>query len=704
MHFAKILAIAFLAMLLLGAASAQSCTALSDNLIRNSNLETGSDGTPDKWQTNIGWGALGDCQNYNITWENDPTNSGHGKVLAIQYTGNTIGNYCGWLQMIETTAEAGAWYEFSASITTEGIEPIIGPDGNIVEASTQIGTILSFYEGGTYLGHSASGIGDFAHELADWNAEAWAYKTYTTKGLQSWRTIKKYVKALPGSTKMQVLTHTYTKGKVYLDNFSLKKVSCNPEEASFKKSGTLDFIQFKGANFFPIIMGKRPKQNGTEISLQTVKDNGFNTLDPGYYGNREEISRLDLAVLVELVDIYYGSYKETWRNNFSWYKGASTNRKYIDAWAEFDNLLGFHTDDEVDGHSAKEGSFMPELRPQTEVKNYIMEAERRTSKDIKMLQNFNGSRYSTLDPYTGSYQDLKDYYYPLADMITHTANLPMAYPPSEYPSPEYPERVLDKVGIWARNTVEYGKTKGKYYLAYGLGAYNWAAWDRQASSGRYIPFNLQRFLVWDQIINGASGAVFYYTDKIELTDSYYSRHWKQITAITKELSELYDVLLEPQFYGEWQVSDPRIGIMMKKHNGKIYLLTASTHYENLSNVTITLDSKYNIAKITALNEITNGDVDNPTDRSITPASAHSFADSFVGDAANSSLGLPATPGYAVHIYEIELSACGNRACEAGETYLSCPSDCPNTELCGNSTIDEGENCSTCPQDVQCGTG
>jgi hypothetical protein len=213
---------------------------------------------------------------------------------------------------------------------------------------------------------------------------------------------------------------------------------------------------------------------------------------------------------------------------------------------------------------------------------------------------------------------------------------------------------------------------------------DWANWDRAREADGsvrrydiYVPFNLQRFLVWTQIINGATGADFLYTSAINLTDKdyakYYAHSWKQITAISKELSELYPVLLEPQFYSEWTVSDDNIEIMMKKHNGKIYLFAASTHYEDLRNVTITLDRRYAIGSVKALNDFENGNVDNPpTDRSITTITGSSFTDDFLGD--DGSHASAPTPGYAVHIYEIELSACGNGTCEAGET-ASCPQDC-----------------------------
>jgi hypothetical protein len=46
------------------------------------------------------------------------------------------------------------------------------------------------------------------------------------------------------------------------------------------------------------------------------------------------------------------------------------------------------------------------------------------------------------------------------------------------------------------------------------------------------------------------------------------------------------------------------------------------------------------------------------------------------------------------------TTCGNGTCDAGETYATCPEDCP----CGNGTCDAGETYATCPEDCPCGNG
>ncbi len=698
----KLLAIAFLALLLIWAASAQNCTAQSGNLIKNSDLELGSADTPDNWKTNITGSQLYGCPNYTFSWENDPVaGNAHNKVLAIQYAGNTRGTYCGWQQTISAIEEE-TWYELSVSFTTEGIEPMLDTEGNMLSESTWIGASVGLWdESWGNLGASESEIAGFGPELTEWNDSTWVYNTYKTKSLENWKTVKKYFKTPPGAKIAQVKTHNYTKGKAYFDDFSLKKFDCNPEEVSFKKSGTLQFIQYKNQNFFPTFLFGIPKENGTEIDLSTVKATGFNTVGfQSYKGDSwpPNLKKLlidnDLAYIRPLTSLYYPLYM--WRNNkAAEYTGAEEIRKVVNNWNDFGNLLAFIGKDEIDCHPARDGTFLPELKPYKTISEYVRNNVSNNASNVEIMMDFCGGSYTVPTAYTGGFDDLTQYYFPLTDIVTFTGNLPPAYPAGSKYS------VLNKMGLWIRSAKE--KAPGKFFFARGFSTYYWSNWNRARdppnesnyNKTQFIPFNLQRFQLLDDIINGAVGAWFPYTSNINLNDpqyaAYHSHHWQQITTIAKELAELYDVLLEPQFFDEWNISDGRIEAMMKKHNGKIYLLTASTHYEDLRNVTITLDSKYNIAKITALNEVINGDVDNPIDRSITPASPNSFVDDFVGDDGSIKVG-KASPGYAVHVYEIELSACGNTYCETGESFESCPADCLVAQQCGNGAIDSGEQC------------
>ena len=53
-----------------------------------------------------------------------------------------------------------------------------------------------------------------------------------------------------------------------------------------------------------------------------------------------------------------------------------------------------------------------------------------------------------------------------------------------------------------------------------------------------------------------------------------------------------------------------------------------------------------------------------------------------------------------------MSACGNGACDPGESTATCPADCP-AAMCGNGACDAGETTATCPADcpaMMCGNG
>jgi hypothetical protein len=53
-------------------------------------------------------------------------------------------------------------------------------------------------------------------------------------------------------------------------------------------------------------------------------------------------------------------------------------------------------------------------------------------------------------------------------------------------------------------------------------------------------------------------------------------------------------------------------------------------------------------------------------------------------------------------------ACGNGVCDAGESSVTCPKDCPPPNPCGNGVCDAGESSVTCPKDCPppnpCGNG
>ena len=49
------------------------------------------------------------------------------------------------------------------------------------------------------------------------------------------------------------------------------------------------------------------------------------------------------------------------------------------------------------------------------------------------------------------------------------------------------------------------------------------------------------------------------------------------------------------------------------------------------------------------------------------------------------------------------SSCGNGICEEGETWESCPEDCPEP-VCGNGICESGETVENCPEDCESSGG
>jgi hypothetical protein len=634
----------FIAMLFITVA-AQSCAPApgAENLIVNGDLELGSGGAPECWYKS------GEDPNNILSWVADPLSEGHGKVLYSEFTGVGGKTSFRWTQVVEGL-KPNTWYELSADMAFKDMVPLITPNQEMDEDSIAVGIA------GAAFGKLRYPLYIRGLEYDEWDENVWVYRTYKEKS-QGWTKLTTYFKTDEGVDRMAIRTYNYPKGKLYVDNLVLKEVG---ERNLFKKSGTLEFLKYKGGDFFPIVLWNYPVDAaGKPLSLSEIKAAGFNTVSAiGYPSIKEASLENNLALAMQLNDVLYKEGDPL--NRCCWgydsshsinYQGARIIKERIDKWGKVENFLFFAGMDEITCKPVRRGALLPQLESFKKIKEYI--DANAPGKYIRY--NFCGN-YA---PYTGVAQHFDDYYFPTMDIVTFNQNMPQAYPQTEKP------RELGKGGEITRSLLDISYTSGapKNIFAFALGVREWAAWNGGSDYGK-LPFNLQRFQVWDQIINGATGLIVHnsgdhssYDYRINLDNPLDDYHWQQIKAISKEAAALYDVLLKKDFYNEWQASDNRIEAMMKKHNGKIYLLTASTHYEDLRNVTISLDSKYKITKITALNDVVNGNMDSPSDRNITQSTANSFVDDFVGDNAGSPAAV-ATPGYAVHVYEIEFSECG----------------------------------------------
>jgi hypothetical protein len=646
------------------------------NLVVNPGIEYDVDGNgiPDGWKT-----YANDSQSHLLYWVDDPVSGGtHGKVLKAEYTGTGTPDTFGWTQDIYLI-KPDTWYEFSADIAGDGIEPVWDKQ-NPLEISTS-----SVYTGIYVVARNSSGYSidmkpgakAFLHgpNMSGWDDNVKVYRTYTASGFDGWSNVKTYFRTTRNTKSIQIKTLSFPKSKVYVDNVSVKEVNDNrdPRIPLLNRSGWIEFIQYKGKDFFPIMLFGLPTETfgGASIGLDEVKQAGFNSLLVSDSYNGMGIDKLkslliekDLAAVIWTGGIVsHGDNTNYWLNDY-WvndhlsnvnYMGWQVYKTAVDKWAGFDNFFGVNMNDEKDWNPGNYGAFFPKVDGNKALKDYLHEKD----PDAYLISNYCGVTSTGIPSYTGDVNDFLDYFAPNDDLMSATANLNCAYYINDL------EPALKYIGDSTARMINITKQAGlnRPYLAFGVGVHEWSNWDGtmvgtnyndSAHLKRYLPFNLQRFQVWDQIINGATGVWFWGTYHIVKTDPYYNHHYNQIRRISVELASLYNVLLEPDFYGGWRVSDESIHIMMKKHNGKIYLFSASASPEDINNATISLDPQYKIISVKVLNDIINGDIYNPINRMIIPNSSNSFVDDFIGD-SNAAPGNLNSPGYAVHIYEIEYS-------------------------------------------------
>ena len=130
---------------------------------------------------------------------------------------------------------------------------------------------------------------------------------------------------------------------------------------------------------------------------------------------------------------------------------------------------------------------------------------------------------------------------------------------------------------WINSTANVNGGESKPVFAFGLGVYYWSTWDGGAinRTNRVIPFHLQRFQIYNQIVNGA-GSLYFYNGYMDFSqDPSSETNWNQIKEIAGEFSSNYNMYLTPDFYDQWSCSDSRIEAMLKKYNNKIYLIATN---------------------------------------------------------------------------------------------------------------------------------
>lgn len=620
---------------------------IDGNLVLNPNMECDSDvdGIPDNW-SGIPNGDWGDY-------------SGRGKVLLSYNNGTSFG----WNQTISSAQlEPNQWYELSFYMLGTEIEPAIIINNSVEETNNNTLENYAFWSGlNIFMGDTENTSLDLdmweGPTYSNWDEEVGVYRTVETSSSTTFKSFTKYFRTPISLRDLEIHTQNFPIGKIYLDGVSLKKVNGILDVPVFKKSGTLNFLHYNGSiDFFPIILEgdlSRTLDNGTvnTLDLDEVYSYGFNTLLDAY---RVGDNRFKEMVL--LSSYINSTGEDLWRNDIS-------NTLVLDGWTNLsskvndsnDDILLFRVLDEVD--SPFYGFSPPNTNPLRKIRDYIQS----TRPNAYSFTNFLGYYAGILEgnPSIGNFNDFIDYYLTNTNIASYSMNLPQAYVYNN----SLPKIIYS--GSAVSKTSQY-----KPVIAYGLGVPQWSNWDGLPNHyNQTVPFNLQRFQVWNQIIHGAVGVDFwglnnycylfvtdgYYNDADNETKSYDDPLYcdyqtNQSTTISRELTSLYDVLLEPIYYDEWNADNETIEIMMKKHDSKIYLLSTSVHWEDIEDVTITLDSKYTLTGVTAINEVDNGDTDNVYNRTVSLINSTSFMENFTGD-NDIARGL-VSPGYATHIYEI----------------------------------------------------
>ncbi|MDP2973503.1 MAG: hypothetical protein Q8N60_00485, partial [Candidatus Diapherotrites archaeon] len=266
----------FIALLFITAATAaQSCVAApgAENLIVNGDLELGSDGAPDCWY------KAGEDPNNILSWVADPLGGGYGKVLYSEFTGVGGETSFRWYQVVEGL-KPNTWYELSADMAIEDMAPLITTNQEVDEDSVAVGITGARWD----LRYPLLFMG---LEYDKWDENVWVYRTYKEKS-QDWTTLERYFKTEEGVDRIAIRTYNYPKGKLYVDNLVLKEVG---ERNLFKKSGDLEFLKYKGKDFFPIVLWNYPVDaTGTPLSLSEIKAAGFNTVNAVGYPSIKEAS------------------------------------------------------------------------------------------------------------------------------------------------------------------------------------------------------------------------------------------------------------------------------------------------------------------------------------------------------------------------------------------------------------------------------
>ena len=621
-----------------------------------------------------------------------------------------------WRQRYIPNLQNAKWYQFSVDIGTNGYRPYTYQPGDTIPENRTEGQI-EFYSGAdvNFKTEGLSGLQNFrigtqGIEYTTWNDSMYdcdplgAFTEVAESLPVPMSTMTRYLhipKGNGGDFEGKVFSDIRGIGTTYADNFVLKEVTDSPDIPDFSRSGTLSYVPYKGDDFFPIVL--YGTVNGLPYMFAQAAAAGFNAV-------RVDTTHETTDVWIELLTYHLAAVPFTW-HTYVWsgmgkdvkpgivddplftYTGPGYMKDRIDYWTDFENLLFFRGPDEYNQCFGQMYRASNELEELYSMRSYL----KSVAPDAQLHYSTTPIFLETDGSVKG--QTFREWYYGLADSVSFTWNTPNAYADTDRDTPR-----MMLVGSQTRKARSW--SGGKPALHTALGVREWTQWDGTTTNDN-VPYSLQRFQIWNSIINGATGVLFYAgTTSLDITDPDDLHHWNQMKSLTAELADLSSVLLEPTYVDEWNVSHadaeiiPRIEIMMKHVDGKIYLCATSVWYEDIYDVTIELPGVPQIASVTALNEVDNGDFANKYDREVLTIEGNTFTDYFVGE--DTSVQTPAAPGYATHVYEIEVDCDDGVYCTVDAWVNNTCVHTPHDALC-----DDGDDCNgaeTCDPVNDCQPG
>ncbi|MEM0492866.1 MAG: hypothetical protein QXS02_02775, partial [Candidatus Thermoplasmatota archaeon] len=631
-----------------------------DELIQYPYLEKpGQDGIPDYWGVyyeNRWWTR--NPVTHEKKWLTDETIPDPKHKHCVLWHPKTFpfdpeDRFDGIYQEVKEGIITNRWYRFECTYKADNIMPIFTPQGLIDDnywgSDCYIGCVVYIYHptrnGKEYHEQTILVNGPQGDK---WNETIGVYSSWKPGTTNGWITKERYVYVPENTTKLIFKIINYGIANLYVAkvSFTLLEEKHTPGAPSFKKEGEIPIVNFNGEDLFSIGFWGVPSRGGRTITAQELKNAGVNTVihfsglhmaNPNYYYYMD-LNELAQYGIYGMHSDYFGGYRLLEESNHKIFQNTPQLESLLNnritrfsTYTKHKNFLGVQ-DDEPDSHPLGSG-YLPDLR---EIKWHGEQFK-------KMFQTSQNTplRYINLGYARGVYtsdneSDLRRYL-SQADILSFTQNFPLygkAY------TGEYSCYSLEEIGVVTRYLLkESEKANGKatpvWALPAGWTGYAHPEWlDNKGN----IRTDLWRFQVYNQIVNGASGVIWFGMLDVNLNYHYHLTNYLTITKINKELNQLLEVLKQRYYYDLWDSSVYLEG-MLKKLDNNIYLIATNPSDDTLLNVTITLKNQIKIKSVSALFENNNGGYDINETREINQG-INAFIDTF--------------KPYDVHIYKIEI--------------------------------------------------